>query len=231
MSWKAVRAVFESPRHFGPHRRAVLVALADYADDAGENVRPSMARLAEKTEYSVDQVRRHVRQLELHGVIELVNSGLGGHPGDPRSARRYRIRLDRLAVPDDPTPRTDATPCMDAVHPLRGCSSHLAPTQAKPIKNRNEPLIIPATPDAEASVQHQPLGADNPREAIWRVGVDLLTSRGSTEASARAFLGRHAKQGEKKLAETIGFLAINPMADPRSYIAAAMKPKQREFVG
>jgi hypothetical protein len=92
-------------------------------------------------------------------------------------------------------------------------------------------MTIPAAPDAEASAGYQPLGADYPRELIWRVGVDLLKRRGLTEASARAFLGRHAKQDEKKLAETIGYLAMNPKADPRSYIAAAMKPKTREFVG
>lgn len=92
-------------------------------------------------------------------------------------------------------------------------------------------MTPPAAPDADASRDQELLGADNPKAVIWRLGVTLLVQRGSSELAARSFLGRFAKQDEAKLAATIGHLAANPKIEPRAYIAAAMKPKQREFVG
>lgn len=103
--------------------------------------------------------------------------------------------------------------------------------QAKPIKNQKEPMTTPAAPDTGASPQPEVLGAPDPKATIWRVGVDLLIKHGTGEPAARSFLARFAKQDEAKLAETIGYLAANPKIDPRAYIARAMTPKQREFVG
>lgn len=70
----------------------------------------------------------------------------------------------------------------------------------------------------------------SPREIIFGIGLRILTSHGTPESSARSFLGKYAKRDESKLAETIAHLAANPKIEPRSYIAAAMQPKERRVV-
>ena len=67
-------------------------------------------------------------------------------------------------------------------------------------------------------------------ETIWKTGVSLLVKTGSSESSARSFLGKHAKTNRSKLAEVIAFLAVNPAVEPKAYIEKGMQPQQRSFV-
>lgn len=72
-----------------PREKIILLAYADHADDDGDNVYPSLRRVAWKTGYSVDTVRRVSRKLKdkLH-LMELVERGHGrGH------THRYRLTL------------------------------------------------------------------------------------------------------------------------------------------
>src|SRR5262245_44742392 len=94
MSWRTCKRVWDefSP---GGALKLVLLALADYADDAGENIYPSLHSLAVKIGYSDDQTRRYVRELVRIGAIECVANAQGGKPG---STRHYRIFLDRLTA-------------------------------------------------------------------------------------------------------------------------------------
>lgn len=59
---------------------------------------------------------------------------------------------------------------------------------------------------------------------IWKLGVSLLTKAGSSESAARTFLGQYAKGGKApKLAEVIARMSLHPVAEPKSYITAAMR--------
>lgn len=71
--------------------------------------------------------------------------------------------------------------------------------------------------------EKKPADAGDPKALIWSLGVTLLVSHGSSEGSARSFLGQYARGRETKLAEVIGHLAANPKVEPKAYIAAAMK--------
>lgn len=73
-----------------PNKRLVLLAYADHADDDGDNVYPSLPRIARKTGYSADQVRRISRELVMDGLMELVERG--GGRGRPH---RYRLTLEK----------------------------------------------------------------------------------------------------------------------------------------
>jgi hypothetical protein len=73
---------------------AVLLALADHADDDGSNVFPSIAYTAWKTNYKERQVRRIVAALRERGILVLV-----------REASRHRpneYRIDVAAAPKKP---------------------------------------------------------------------------------------------------------------------------------
>lgn len=92
------------------------------------------------------------------------------------------------------------------------------PPPSTPASTREEKSITSTNvEDADAS----------PRELIFGIGVSLLTKTGTKEQGARAFLGKHAKTDENKLAEVIGFLAANPKLEPKAYIEKAMRPKRR----
>lgn len=219
----------------------LLVILAEYADDKGDSIYPSIDSLARRMRCLPRQVQKLMRDLESDGVVEPVGPASGGRPG---STRRWRLNMQKIATPvlrdtpvlqDTPVP-TDTPVVADTgvLEDAEGC-----PTGRRPLSYRTpepsltviEPMTPPAAPDAGASIRPEGLGATDPKATIWRLGVDLLVKHGSSESAARSFLARFAKQDERKLAETIGYLAANSKVEPRAYIAAAMKPKQREFVG
>lgn len=75
-------------------------------------------------------------------------------------------------------------------------------------------LPVPSPPDA--------------RETIWRTGVRLLTDTGIAEATARSFLASLCKQhGDVAVAEKVAALALNPVAEPRSWLKGALNETHR----
>lgn len=114
----------------------VLLALADFSDDNGENIYPSIATLAQKARLSDDQARRVVKTLVKLELIEIVEAG-GWRHGRNRS-NSYRILLENiepgtrnLQVPPL-RPRGDST--------RAGASTVLAPMQDDP---SSDPLYKP----------------------------------------------------------------------------------------
>lgn len=88
MSVKQMSMVWELDLH--PNQKIVLLAYADHADEDGDRVYPSLGRVAHKTGYSVQQVRRLSRQLVEAGLMERVEEGHGrGH------THRYRLTLEK----------------------------------------------------------------------------------------------------------------------------------------
>lgn len=72
----------------------ILLALADFSDDNGENIYPSMQTLAKKSRLSEPQARRVVQNLVKLGLIEITEKG-GWQRGRNRS-NSYRIKLETL---------------------------------------------------------------------------------------------------------------------------------------
>jgi len=70
-----------------------MLALADFANDAGESVHPSMRTLAKKLRVSRRQAQKLLRELEAAGFIAAAGSAAGGKQS---ATRRFRIRIDRL---------------------------------------------------------------------------------------------------------------------------------------
>jgi hypothetical protein len=57
---------------------------------------------------------------------------------------------------------------------------------------------------------------------IFALGVEMIVAQGVKEASARALLGKKLKEiGKPGLLRVIIAAALNEVADPRTYIAAA----------
>lgn len=101
----------------------ILLALADFSDDNGENIYPSMQTLARKSRLSEPQARRVVQNLVKLELIEIVEKG-GWDRGRNR-ANSYRINLAKLRgiklIPPPSRPRAHSTRADDTtvVSPTR----------------------------------------------------------------------------------------------------------------
>lgn len=122
----------------GGSEKLALLALADWCDDDGGNLYPSIATVAKKVCVSISQARRI-----LHGFIEDdLLEVVGNHNGGAKTqSRRYQLNLDKLVATSSigATPRTNATPCMDALDPLHPCALPLAPMLANTSLTIKEP--------------------------------------------------------------------------------------------
>src|ERR1700687_5727305 len=95
----------------GGSEKLVLLALADWANDEGGSLHPSMSAIAKKSCVSVSQARRIVHSFIDEGLLEVVGNERGGAPG---TTPHYQLRAERLTAPAHATPRTDARPSTDA---------------------------------------------------------------------------------------------------------------------
>ena len=93
--------------------RLLLLAIADVADDDGDNAWPSIATLADKATVSERTVQRRIQKLEELGCLT-VHRGAGRH-----GTHRYRVRMDDGAKkpPKAAKPRPDTTAGGDKLSP------------------------------------------------------------------------------------------------------------------
>ncbi|MCX7146209.1 MAG: helix-turn-helix domain-containing protein [Sulfuritalea sp.] len=85
-----------------------ILALADWCNDQGGNLFPSINAIAKKTRVSRSQAQRNIHRLIESGYVSVIGNETGGPPG---STRQYQINLNMLTgrVDATPTGRTDAT--------------------------------------------------------------------------------------------------------------------------
>lgn len=76
----------------GANRKMVALRLADFADDSGKGIWPTVARVAQECELSVRTVRRVLEEFVEEGILIVVRKGGGG----PGSTTRYDFDLDRV---------------------------------------------------------------------------------------------------------------------------------------
>lgn len=91
MSILLMSRIFRQPMG-GATRKALAVRLADFADDEGRGIWPSVDRLSAETELSVRTVQRLLADFVEEGILVLVKKA-SGRPGE---ANRYDFDLDRL---------------------------------------------------------------------------------------------------------------------------------------
>lgn len=130
-------------RHYrkGGSEKLAMLALADWCDDEGGNLRPSIGTVAKKICSSESQARRIVHGFLNDGLLEVVGNHHGGAPG---TARHYRLNLEKLAQTPSiyDTPRTNATPSMGAREGLHGCARRVAPMTPNTPVNINKPSLL-----------------------------------------------------------------------------------------
>jgi hypothetical protein len=123
----------------------VLLALADFSDDNGRNIYPSMQTLAQKSRLSVKQARRVVQNLVKKQLIEIVE--IGGWDRGRNRSNAYRIILENLHALGTPKlgvpyshPREGGTPTGGSdVLPSVGDDPSYDPLTKPPLKEQRPP--------------------------------------------------------------------------------------------
>lgn len=109
----------------GGSEKLAMLALADWCNEHGRSLHPSVSGVARKINVSESQARRILHGLIDEGYLEVVGNHNGGPPGQ---TRQYRLNIDLLKTPSvDATPSMDATPSTDARDDSHGCALPLAP--------------------------------------------------------------------------------------------------------
>lgn len=133
-------------QHFqrGGSEKLALLALADWCDDQGGNLFPSIAAIAGKICSSESQARRIVHTFINEGLLEVVGNHNGGAPGQ---SRQYRLNIEKLTGTGSAyaTPSMDATPSTHARDGLHGCARRVAPMTPYTSLTIKEPLDIQNT--------------------------------------------------------------------------------------
>ena len=71
-----------------------MLALADWCDDNGGSLYPSMRAVGEKIRVSEKQARRIIHKFVEQGYLDVVGNATGGAPG---STKQFRLNLQKLA--------------------------------------------------------------------------------------------------------------------------------------
>lgn len=93
-----------------PAQKAVLVALADHADDDGSRVYPSVERIGVKTSYAERTVRRALADLREMGLIHVVREATHHAPTE------YRLDLQAMKTRQE-SPATESGHDLPEMHP------------------------------------------------------------------------------------------------------------------
>jgi uncharacterized phage protein (TIGR02220 family) len=199
MSIHAMNVVWQSfPR--GGSEKLALLALADWCDDDGLSLHPSIATLAKKISTSPSQARRIVHGFIAEGILEVVGNHNGGAKGD---SRHYRLHFNKISTAStNATPSTRATPSTDARDGLHPCALPLAPMLAKPPLTIKEPPC-PENPDAESILQYLNDRAKRSYRPV-RANLTLIAARlkeGATADECRAVIDAKVAQwdGDSKM--------------------------------
>lgn len=193
-----------------------MLALADWCDDFGGNLYPSMATIAEKIRLSEKQARRIVRKFEQDGWLEVIGCANGGAPG---SSKRWKLNVKRIAEfsalknaqKQDKTPPSSVTPPAGVPDPSRRCPS-TPPTGVpegshprEPI--RHEPSIEPPVNPSGQLALANPVTTEttlqNTCRETWSAYKAAYAQRYGTEPIRNASVNAKVKQLVQRLgAET-----------------------------
>ncbi len=164
MSIEVMSLVWKNFRRGGSEKLALL-ALADWCDDKGERLYPSISAIAEKINVSECQARRIVHKFIDEGILRVISNEHGGAPG---STRHYALNISALVNSTRETASTHATPSIDATP-----SAHATPEQGRRVASMRETASTHAT----LSVKEQPLRASDKDKDAPPIGSDPVIDR------------------------------------------------------
>lgn len=107
-----------------PSLKLTALALADWCDDNGGSLYPSMAAIGKRVGVSRSQAQRLMHDLMAAGLVTVEANAFGGKPG---ATPHYRLHLDRLTGRMYATGSASATGSADAQEGPHGRTGGVAP--------------------------------------------------------------------------------------------------------
>lgn len=159
MSIEVMSLVWKNFQRGGSEKLALL-ALADWCDDKGERLYPSISAIAEKINVSECQARRIVHKFIDEGILRVISNEHGGAPG---STRHYALNISALVNATRETGSAHATPSVGATP-----STHATPEQGRRVASMRETASTHAT----LYVKEQPLRASDKEKDAPPIGSD-----------------------------------------------------------
>lgn len=163
MSIKVMTMVWDAYPASGSELLAML-AMADWCNDTGSSLYPSMNAVAAKIRVSEKQARRIVQSIVERGFMRVVGNANGGKPG---TTKQFQIEVGKLrelvllkesgkTAPAEVTPPASVTPPMQGIDPSQmahktppmGGSLTVIEPSIEPLKRESAgapPLDIPAS--------------------------------------------------------------------------------------
>lgn len=119
----------------GGSEKLVMLAMADWCNDTGGSLHPSVSTVGKKANISESQARRILHKFIDEGYLTVIANQFGGDKGQ---TRHYKLNVLKLSTPSmGATPSTNATPSMGARLPL-------APMRATPSMGATLTTIEPS---------------------------------------------------------------------------------------
>ena len=147
MSIKVMTKVWDG-FHRGGSEKLVMLAMADWCNDEGGSLYPSILTIAKKTNISESQARRIVHKFIDEGYLSVIGNSTGGSSSQ---TRQYQSNLNKLNTPCmGATPSADATPSM-------GARSPLAPVRDTPSTHDTQYIIEPSIEPPDIKMKNQTL--------------------------------------------------------------------------
>ena len=132
MSIKVMTYVWDGYPGSGSELLALL-AMADWCDDRGGSLYPSMRAVGEKIRVSEKQARRIVQSLSAQGYLSVIGNANGGAPGTTKQFRLNVEKLKALADEKEQTPPAHVTPPIDVTPPMQGIEGSHTGVQRAPM--------------------------------------------------------------------------------------------------
>lgn len=195
MSIRAMNWAYEQ-RTGSPVRKAVLVALADFADE-GHSSWPSVMRLAEMCEVSESTVRRALRELEAAGLIHVDRTRMRETGG--QTSNLYRLAVDgrQLTLLDasaQPRPTSDGD---GQVRPVNLTPPGCHQRQGGAV-NGDTPYEPPLDPSVEVNPLRVPINSLEGFDRFWETWP-----KSPRKVAKQACRDRWARNGLARIADTI----------------------------
>ncbi|WP_222850765.1 helix-turn-helix domain-containing protein [Achromobacter xylosoxidans] len=218
-----------------PAQKAVLVSLADNANDEGV-CWPSVGKIAERTCLSERAVQDAIKWLIKHSAVAA--SGRTGR------STVYTVTPARYAPPQDLHPRSKRTPAEAAppqtVHPTPAASAPQPPQDLHPTPAASAPRTVKEPTDEppgnrQAGAEAPPVtdpdrltaeqAAKLTKDELWKAGKSLLNQLGQIPLEqCGAYVGKLVKDyGAETVMEAVRQAVVERPAEPRAYLMATCK--------
>lgn len=123
-----------------------MLAMADWANDEGRSLHPSMRSIAEKVRVSEKQARRIVKSLVADGFLEVVGNAYGGAPGATKNwvinVKKLKQLVAEKEAENSQTPPMGVTPPANVTPPM-GVHVPLPPVSQTPPMGGSQTTIEP----------------------------------------------------------------------------------------